>query len=101
MSFFQGCKCLHWLVLAVLRLVRATKDKDQVNIYIRSARRRIAHVAAARAWSMGVPWAEALRVSLAAVAAGDASVPNPFGKGLGRAEGKSKGKGKRKGKGRR
>ena len=34
MSFFQGCKCLHWLVLAVLRLVRATKDKDQVNIYI-------------------------------------------------------------------
>eukprot|EP00435_Cladocopium_sp_Y103_P071755 s659_g38.t1 len=84
------------------QMVKANKGKDQVNIYLQNARRRIVHVAAARAWSLGVPWAQALRISEEAVAAGNASAPVPgaFDRRRGPAKGKSKGKGKNKGKGR-
>ena len=75
--------------LVLTRLTKANQHKKEVNVYIRNARRRIVHVAAARAWSLGVPWEEALRISEQAVRA---SQPEK-GKGKGH-----KGKG-RKGKG--
>lgn len=42
--------------------------RDQVNLYVASARRRIALEAAARAWKHGVPWAEAIKICSRAVA---------------------------------
>ena len=71
--------------------MKASKDKKEVDIYVKNARRRVVHVAAARAWSLGVPWSEALRISEAAV---EAANPKPKGKGKGHAKGKSKEKGK-------
>ena len=86
-----------WRALA--RITRATRDKKEVDIYIRNARRRIVHVAAARAWSIGVPWGEALQISQQAVEAGNAAGGDPFAKGHAKGKSKGKHKGIRKGKG--
>lgn len=42
--------------------------REQVNLYVASARQRIALEAAARAWKHGVPWAEAITICSRAVA---------------------------------
>ena len=82
--------------------MKATTGKREAELYIHRARRRVVHISAARAWSLGVPWAEALNLSERAVAAGDAVVPNVFsskgakGKGKGKAKGTGKGKGRGK-----
>ena len=76
------------------RLERASGKKEMM-IYIRNVRKRIVHQAAAKAWVLGVPWAEALSMAQRAVDAGDAVAPNPFNR-----KGKGKGRGKGKGKGR-
>ena len=76
------------------RLERASGKKEMM-IYIRNVRKRIVHQAAANAWALGVPWAEALSIAQRAVDAGDAVAPNPFNR-----KGKEKGRGKGKGKGR-
>lgn len=83
------------------RLLKALQGKKEAELYIQRARRRIVHVSAARAWSLGVPWAQALSIAEKAVAAGDAVVPNGFSsKGAAKGKGKGRGKGKGKGKGR-
>jgi len=87
-----------WLWWALVRITRATRDKKEVDIYVRNARRRIVHVAAARAWSLGVPWAEALAISERAVRAGNAAGVDPFAKGHAKGKSKGKNKGKNKGK---
>lgn len=85
-----------------LRLLKAGKNKKEANIYIQNARRQITYDSAARAWALGVPWAEALGAARKAVAAGNSAAKFhrlPFAKGKGKgknAKGKAKGQGKGK-----
>lgn len=72
-----------------MRLIRGHTDKDVVAAYVSKARVRIVHQTAARAWSLGVPWATALKAAERAVAAGDA-VANPIAKRKGKGKGKGK-----------
>lgn len=69
-----------------------------VSAHVKKARESIVLRAAARAWSYGVPWAEAFEVASAADRAAGAAMPPPLRKGKG---GKGKGKkGVGRGKGR-
>lgn len=68
-------------------------DKKLVARYVAKARTQLVHQIAARAWSLGVPWADALRAASAAVAAGDAA-SKPLSKPKAFPKGKAKGKGK-------
>lgn len=73
--------------------------------YVRRARVSIAFQAAARAWSFGVPWGEALKAATDATAAARRVVPPPIrgrkggGKGKGHLPAKGKGKGRGRGSG--
>lgn len=67
-------------------------EKKVVRNYVAKARLRIIHETAAKAWSMGVPWGEALAVATKAVETADASA-KPFAR---RGKGKGRGKGCRK-----
>ena len=76
-----------------LRLVNPNADDAKVVAsYVKRARVRITHQAAAKAWAHGVPWAEALRVATKAVAAGKAVAKKPLA--TKKRGGKGKGKGK-------
>ena len=74
-------------VIVLFRLVGAgLKD---VSIYIRRAKASIVVDAAASAWACGVPWAEALRISQAAMDHATEAMPPPIRR---RAKGRGKGK---------
>lgn len=96
------CQWFFWSIASYLslRLLKAGKNKKEANIYIQNARRQITYDSAARAWALGVPWAEALGAARKAVAAGNAAAKLnrlPFAKGKGKnAKGKAKGQGKGK-----
>lgn len=70
------------------------KNQKEGRLYLIRAKRKIVYDAAARAWSLGVPWAEALKMSQRAVRAGNAVEPKPFAKGRGKGKAKGRGKGK-------
>lgn len=61
-------------------------QKD-VNVYVRKARQSMVYQIAARAWSYGVPWADALKFSREADVAAAAAHPHVKGRGKGCAKG--------------
>lgn len=64
--------------------------KQDVQFYVKSARKAIIIDTAAQAWARGVPWEEALRISEQAMSA--AGTGRGKGKGRGKGVGKAKAK---------
>ena len=68
-----------------------------VSIYVQRARASVVIDTAARAWSVGVPWAEALHLSKEAMAQAAAALPPPLQRRSRKGNAKGKGKGKGRG----
>ncbi len=77
-------------VHANMRLSKTQGNVKVVKTYVAKARLAIVHQAAARAWSHGVPWADALKVATKAVEDSGEGLP----RALPKAHAKSKGRGK-------
>lgn len=63
---------MSWIRSRFARPSNDKKRKEQVTMYLASARKRMALEAAARAWANGVPWAEALKICRRAIDKADA-----------------------------
>ena len=72
------------------------KDKKLIANYVQMAQKRVIHKVCAQLWQVGVPWAEALKLSSAAIKAANPD-PKPAAKGKGKGKGPAKGKGRHKG----
>lgn len=72
------------------------KDKKLIANYVQMAQKRMIHKVCAQLWQVGVPWAEALKLSSAAIKAANPD-PKPAAKGKGKGKGPAKGKGRHKG----
>ena len=66
-------------------------ERKTVQEYVAKSRKRIVHETAAKAWSLGVPWGEALEAATKAVNAAKSASKPLIRKGKGKGRGKRKG----------
>lgn len=75
------------MILPQLRITRGKDDAKNARKYVERARKQIIFETAAQAWSSGVPWAEAIKMSTEVMQKADPA-PKAVAKGKAKAKGR-------------